>query len=137
MKERPIPVWIITIYFTIASLWGAWMYLCVLLGIPGLPPEVATEFAKYGLVELVLLVLQQVLTLAICISLFSLKKLAVPLIAALAVYLLFSTGWFALQADLTERLGTIVFVVVNLGAVAMWGAIGWYAHRLGKRGILA
>lgn len=136
MNKQPIPVWIITIYFGVSSLWGLWLYLSALLGVPGIPVEVASQFENYGSLDFGLLIFQHILTLVVCFFLFALKKVSLQLIAFTAAYLTISTIWFSTQPQVSGNLGVQAFLIVNLLFVGVWIAIWFYARHLRARKVI-
>jgi len=137
MKNIPIPVWIITLYFGLTSLLGLFTYSSYLLGFGSDNPQLIAVFSSYGAFDYILIILKQILVISGCYFLFRLKKQAVLVFLAVLIVAAVSLVWFSFKTDVIANTGWLTFLIVNVGiGLGLWGAVLLYSKKLIKKGVL-
>lgn len=137
MKRIPIPVWLITLYFGLTSVWGFYVYLSYLLGIKNSNAALNTMLSNYGIFDYLVIFTKLAITIAACILLFLLKRVALKFFIAVLVINITSLAWFSIKNNAIEMVGITTFLIVNMAiGVGVWVAVCFYVNSLIKKSVL-
>lgn len=133
--KRPLPVWIIFLFYTISSIYSALSVFLITSGGFELSPEQQAYVAKFTTYDMVVGYVVSAVTIVGAFLLFRLKKAAVPaLFLALGINV-FSSAVFYLKNDPTAVIDPSGFLYQAAG-VALFAIVCFYARFLAKNGVL-
>lgn len=135
-RKRPILVWVIFLFYLISSVQIIAGLFFVTAGGVDMTPQQQAFLAKFTVMDRVIGYVNAALTLIGVTLLLGLRRQAVNVLAIAFALNLFSTAvvWFRTDpAAVTAPAGLIAQGV----GIALFGAVVYYAWRLGKRGILS
>jgi hypothetical protein len=137
MKRIPIPVWLITLYFGLTSIWGFYVYLSYLLGIKNPNAALNTMLSNYGVVDYLVIFTKLAITITACILLFLIKRVALIFFISVLAITIASLAWFSIKNNVIEMVGITTFLIVNVAiGVGVWVAVCFYVNSLIKKGVL-
>jgi hypothetical protein len=132
-SRRPKLVWVVFLYYMLATVLAVGSLLWLLSHVDSLPPQTLAAFREITPVGWVFTVLIQVLTLAGAIALFALRRAAFPLFVAALCVSAFETLLYCLhvlpQSGNPISLTLIVVWVIDLAVIL-------YTRRLRNRQVL-
>ena len=134
-RKRPIGVWVIFIFYTVATAFTAFSYYLVYGGKVALSDAQAAYFAGLTVWDHLISAMQAILSLSGAVVLFAMKRPAPYLFTANAVLGVAVTMWQIVSKGWIEAIGTSGVV----GAIMGWGiliAVCLYAWHLLKKGQL-
>lgn len=134
-RERPVWVWLISIYFFLSAIWSLLSLYLILSGTIPLEPAQKAYFDRQTPVDYALIILAGLLNLAGAVTLFLLRKIARYLFLSALGLLAVSTLWHAAAKGWIEASGVAGFVGVLIG-YALLVIVCIYAWRLSKKGVL-
>ncbi len=133
-SERPVGIWIISIFYGFSAVAGAASTAAVLLGVVPLPPEQAEYFSSLSIVDYLFTGCSLLLGLTAAVSLFRLKISAVKFFFGYAALNLGYTAWSIIQKDYLEVVGNPFAALVGPGILVL---VCIYVWRVGKKGVLS
>ena len=137
MKNIPIPVWLITLYFGLTSAWGCYVYLGYLLGIENSNTALNTMLSNYGFFDYLIIFTKLATTITACILLFLLRKMALMFFVGVLVAAIISLVWFSIKNNAIAMVGITTFLIVNVViGIGIWVAICFYVNNLVKKNVL-
>lgn len=134
-RKRPILVWVIFLFYLISCVQVIVGLFFVTAGGVDMAPAQQAYLAKFTVMDRVIGYVNAGLTLIGVTLLFTLRKQAVNVLALAFALNMFSTAvvWFKTDpASVTSPAG----LVAQALGIALFGAVVFYAWRLGKRGML-
>ncbi|WP_029459876.1 hypothetical protein [Solidesulfovibrio alcoholivorans] len=134
-RKRPILVWIIFLFYLVSSVQVIVGLFFVTAGGVEMAPEQQAYLAKFTVMDRVIGYINAGLTLVGVTLLFSLRKQAVSVLAAAFACNLFSTAVVWVRTDPASVISPTGLTAQAVG-IAIFGAVVYYAWRLGKRGML-
>ncbi len=134
-RKRPILVWIIFLFYLVSSVQVIVGLFFVTAGGVEMAPEQQAYLAKFTVMDRVIGYINAGLTLVGVTLLFSLRKQAVSVLAVAFACNLFSTAVVWVRTDPASVISPTGLIAQAVG-IAIFGAVVYYAWRLGKRGVL-
>jgi hypothetical protein len=130
---RPKLVWVVFLYYLLATLLAVGSLLWLLSHVDTLPPQTIAAFREITPVGWVFTVLIQVLTLAGAIALFALRRVAFPLFVAALCVSAFETLLYCVHV-LPQSGNPISLTLIVVWAIDL--AVILYARSLRNRQVL-
>ncbi len=134
-RKRPILVWVIFLFYLVSSIQVIVGLFFVTAGGVQMTPEQQAYLARFTVFDRVIGYLNAGITLVGVTLLFSLRKRAVAVLALAFVLNVFSTAVVWVRTDPATVVAPAGLAAQALGIV-LFGAVVYYAWRLGKRGLL-
>lgn len=133
--RRPILVWVIFLFYLVSSVQVIVSMFFIAAGGVDLTPEMQAYLAKFSILDRVIGYVNAAVTLVGVTLLLGLRRQAVHVLALGFALNLFSTAVVWFKADPLEVVST-KGLLAQLCGIALFGAVVFYAWRLGKRGLL-
>ena len=138
MKNIPIPVWLISIYFGSTAVYGLVVYLLAIFGINTDNAELAANLSTYSFFEFTLIISRQILVLIFCFFLLRLKKQALNIALVVLLIDVISLVWFTIKNDIISSVGWLVYLIASVVLVlGVWGIVCIYTQKLNKKLVLS
>jgi magnesium-transporting ATPase (P-type) len=134
-RKRPILVWVIFLFYLISCVQVIVGLFFVTAGGVDMAPAQQAYLAKFTIMDRVIGYVNAGLTLIGVTLLFTLRKQAVNVLALAFALNMFSTAVVWFKTDPASVVSPAGLVAQALG-IALFGAVVFYAWRLGKRGML-
>jgi hypothetical protein len=133
---RPLPVWIIFLFYSISSIYSALSVFLITSGAFELTPEQQAYVATFTTFDMVIGYVVAAITVVGAFLLFRLKKAAVPaLFLALGVNV-FSSAVFYLKNDPSTVIDPSG-LLYQFGGIALFAIVCFYARFLARHGVLS
>jgi len=133
--RRPLPVWIIFLFYTISSVYSSLSVFLITSGAVDLPPEQQAYVAKFTTFDMVIGYVVSAITVVGAFLLFRLKKAAVRTLFLAFGVNLFSSAVFYLRNDPTRVIDPSG-LLYQAGGIALFGVVCFYARHLAQNDVL-
>ena len=134
--RRPLPVWIIFLFYSISSIYSILSVFLITSGAFDMTPEQQAYVARFTTFDMVIGYIVAAVTIIGAFLLFRLKKAAVPtLFLALGVNI-FSSAIFYLKNDPTTVIDPSG-LLYQAGGMVLFAVVCLYARHLARHGVLS
>lgn len=133
--KRPILVWIIFLFYLISSIQVIMGMFFIAAGGVDMSPEQQALLAQFTVFDRIIGYVNAAVTLIGVTLLFVLRRQAIPVLGVAFALNLFSTAVVWYRFDIPSNTSPKGVLAQILGVV-LFGAVVFYAWRLGKRGVL-
>jgi len=134
-RKRPILVWVIFLFYLVSSVQVIVGLFFVTAGGVEMTPEGQAYLAMFSVMDRVIGYVNAAVTLVGVTLLMGLRKQAVNVLALAFALNLFATAVVWYKTDPAAVIAPAGLLAQGLG-IAIFGAVVYYAWRLGKRGVL-
>ena len=134
-RRRPLLVWIIFLFYLVSSVQVIVGMFFVAAGGVNMAPEQQAYLEQFSVMDRVIGYINPAVTLVGVTLLFGLRKQAVNVLALAFALNLFSTAVVWIKTDPMAGIAPAGLMAQVFG-ITLFGAVVFYAWRLGKRGLL-